>query len=270
MQFHLVLAALSKGSFIPINNSYAISAVIFKVLHKADSDYAAFLHNKGYTQKDSLKSFKLFTFSDLKTPFQIRGDRLLLLTGQAELVVSFHLPQAAETFIKGLFIQQQIEIADRKSRAAFTITRVEALPLPLTNDAIQELVLQPRSPMVCGLKNERGNYSFLPPEHPEFIPQLMYNWKEKYKAQSGTEAAETAFAESAMEVIFYSNPPRSRLITIKADTPAETKIRGFVNFRLRVKGKREALELLLNSGAGVYNSLGMGSLEVEKQETGAG
>jgi hypothetical protein len=33
------------------------------------------------------------------------------MTSQAELLVSFHLPEAATHFIKGLFLDQQIEIA---------------------------------------------------------------------------------------------------------------------------------------------------------------
>jgi CRISPR-associated endoribonuclease Cas6 len=54
------------------------------------------------------------------------------------------------------------------------------------------------------------------------------------------------------------------LVTIKADTDAETKIRGFNNFEIRIKGKKEAVALLLNSGVGLYNAMGMGCVEIVK------
>ncbi|MGH2644758.1 MAG: CRISPR-associated endoribonuclease Cas6, partial [Chitinophagaceae bacterium] len=242
---------------LPLNYQYPLSAVIYKILQRADQEYAYFLHETGYRQNtNSLKSFKLFTFSDIKTPFKIQGDRMRMLTPEAELTVSFHLPQAAEVFIKGLFLNQEVEIADRKSRVRFRINQVESLPLGLTKESPQEIVLRPLSPIISSKPNERGMYDYIAPEHPDFIPQLMYNWQSKCKTLY--EDSDTAFAEAGMEVLCYKNPPKSRLLTIKADTPEETKIKGYMNFQLKVKGRLEALELLMNSGVGVYNSQGCG------------
>lgn len=257
MQFSLKLYG-QKGAEIPINYQYPLSTVIYRILDAADSSYARFLHDTGYQQKGSLKSFKLFTFSDIRVPFSIKGDRLQLKAPETEVIVSFHLPQAAENFVRGLFMNQRVEIADRNSRAIFNVGQVESLPSRLSGEEIQEVLLQPLSPVVCGKKNEKGNYDFLSPEHPEFVFQLIYNWKEKYKAICGPEQAAADFRDASMEVIFYGNPPKSRLLAIKAGTDVETKIRGFVNFRLKVRGKREALELLMNGGAGLYNAQGMG------------
>ena len=104
MRFKLNLLSKNAYPAIPVNYQYPLSAVIYRILSSADHSYATFLHDAGYQKKDSLKSFKLFTFSDLRTPFQIDGDRFRLLTAQAELEVCFHLPQAAEKFIRGLFM----------------------------------------------------------------------------------------------------------------------------------------------------------------------
>lgn len=62
-----------------------------------------------------IDSFKLFTFSDIRTPFKITADRLQLLTPHAEFEVCFHLPKAAESFIKGLFQHQQFDISDKEA-----------------------------------------------------------------------------------------------------------------------------------------------------------
>jgi len=262
MHFLLSLSTRNARQYLPVNYQYPLSAVIYRTLQSADSAYASFLHDTGYRQEGSLKSFKFFTFSDLKAPFQNAGDRLLLLTREAELVVSFHLPNAAEHFIKGLFQDQQIEIGDQKSRVNFTVDQVSALPLPFAGAGTEEVILQPISPVVAGNKNEKGEYTFLSPEHPDFISRLNYNWKEKYATIYGAAEAEKVFDGVQLSVLFYNNPPKSRLVTIKAFSPAETKIRGFVNFRLRARANTAAMELLLNTGAGIYNSLGMGCLEI--------
>src|SRR3954464_8542011 len=100
MRFKLALFAEQKNALLTFNYQYPLSAAIYKIIQRADEDFAYFLHNHGYTTGN--KHFKLFTFSDIQTPFEKRGDRMLLLSGYAELTVCFYMPQAAENFIKGL------------------------------------------------------------------------------------------------------------------------------------------------------------------------
>lgn len=259
----MTLIATELKSVIPINYQYPVSAAIYKVIRSADQEYARFLHDAGYAQPDSLKSFKLFTFSDIRTPFTISGDRLRLTTRQAELEVCFHLPAAAERFIKGLFQRQQFDIADAKSRSRFEVGSVEALPDPLHDYRDTEIVsisLEPRSPVVAGLPNESGNYDFLAPADPRFAESLIYNWRSKIAACHDSETATGALLIA--ESLPLRKPPKSRLITIKAGTPAETKIRGWVNFGLKITAEKRLADLLLNAGAGVYNSQGMGCVGV--------
>ncbi|MGN6494795.1 MAG: CRISPR-associated endoribonuclease Cas6 [Agriterribacter sp.] len=263
MRFRLILTRADNANVIPINLQYPLSAVIYKIIAEADSAYATFLHDTGYKQRHSLKSFKLFTFSDLKTPFNINGDRLVLLTNKAELVVCFHLPQAAENFIKGLFLHQQFDIADRTSKARFEVQSVEAIPNPLQQYKEQEIIhisLKPLSPVVAGLPNDKGNYDFLSPEVARFADSLVYNWRSKIAACYDDATASAALLMAAVKPT--SRPPKSRLITIKSGTPAETKIKGWTGFELKVTGEKRFVELLLNAGSGVYNSVGMGCVGV--------
>ncbi|WP_212006075.1 CRISPR-associated endoribonuclease Cas6 [Chitinophaga sp. HK235] len=265
MRFRIKLLAVHQETVIPINYPYALSAVIFKILHQADEEYAAFLHEKGYSRPGSLKVFKLFSFSEIRTAFRIEGDRFRLLSREAVFTISFHLPQAAENFIRGLFLNEIFEIGDRRSKGVFNVAAVQAVPSQLEDipdSEIREVLLQPFSPLVCGSKNDRGYYDFLSPSHPDFVKQLVYNWREKFITLYGEEQADSVFGPVSVEVVLMDNPPKSRLITIKADTPQETKIRGYTNFRLKVKAGGQALRLLADAGAGVYNSAGMGSLQV--------
>jgi CRISPR-associated endoribonuclease Cas6 len=263
MHFKLKLTTTNTGVILPINYQYPLSAVIYRILQKADADYSAFLHNQGYTK--GLKTFKFFTFSDIEAPFKISGDRLKCFSAEVSLVVSFYLPKAAENFIKGLFLHQQIEIADNHSRAVFIISQVEALatlPATVKEVGLSQIMVKPISPIVCGLKNQRGNYDYLAPTHPQYTQQLLYNWKEKFETLYEQAETEKAFLGASIEVVLNNQPPKSRLVTIKAGTPEETKIKGYNNFGLRVIGTKGTLEMLMGSGAGVYNSLGMGCLGV--------
>ena len=140
---------------------------------------------------------------------------------------------------------------------------MESLPDPLRGYRDTEIVsisLEPKSPVVAGLPNESGNYDFLDPADPRFTESLVYNWRSKIAACYDQETA--AGALLIADSLSKKTPPKSRLITIKADTPAETKIRGWVNFDLKATAEKRFADLLLNAGAGVYNSQGMGCVGV--------
>lgn len=258
MRFQITLSGHSHA-VIPVNYQYPLSAAIYRIIAKGDTEYASFLHDKGYG-----KGFKLFTFSQISTPFEIKGDRLQLLKPELSFRVSFHLPQAMESFVKGLFQSEQVDIADKKSKAGFSVKSVESLPNPLQQYKENEIIriqLKPISPVVAGLQNEKGMYDFLAPDDTRFAESLVYNWRSKISASyDNTTAAGTLLM---METVPLNDLPKSRLIWIKADTPAQTKIRGWMNFGLNVTGERRFVELLMNAGAGVYNSvIGAGFVEV--------
>ena len=262
MRFKIFLSPTLEPSVIPINYQYPLSAAIYKVLHKADSDYAAFLHKKGYRAAGSLKNFKFFTFSDLSVKFKLKGDRMCLHSSP-ELVVSFHLPAAAETFVKGLFLSQQLDIADRKSRASFKVGLVNALPDPFSGSHADEVIsirVAAASACVAGWKDSKGNYDFISPEDARFPWVVQHNWEEKLKSVHIYEAGDVL----GVRVLPFQTPPKSRLITIKAFTNCQTRIKGFTHFGMELTAKRKYLELIYNSGAGVYNALGMGFIEMAR------
>lgn len=262
MRFRITLVSEDRKPVLPLNYSYPLSAVIYRILAKGDSEYASFLHETGYG-----KGFKFFTFSQINVPFRIDGDRMHLMRRELHFDVAFHLPQAMESFVKGLFQSEIIEIADKQSKAGFLVKSVETLSNPLQKFKERELIsleLTPVSPVVAGLKNDKGYYDFLSPDDSRYVESLIFNWRNKIETSYDTPTATTALL--MMEVIPMRKPFKSRLITIKADTPEETKIRGWMNFRLKVTGERRFLELLLNAGAGVYNGVGCGCVEVMNRE----
>ncbi|MBC9929877.1 CRISPR-associated endoribonuclease Cas6 [Chitinophaga qingshengii] len=258
MQLKITLNALQPGSIIPINYQYPLSAAIYRILSRGDAGYATFLHDIGYRRADSLKTFKLFTCSDIQVPFRIYEDRLVLLSQEATFIFSFYLPKTAFTFMKGLFMHQHMEIADHKSKTTFKVIAVEALPdIPVPNDAqLHDILLQPISPIVSGYKDTNGHYTFLSPENSMFIDALMFNWSEKYK----TVYEESNTTENSLSVVMCDKPLKSRLISIKAGTKEQIRIKGYMNFLLKAKGDYKSLNLLVNGGVGLYNSVCMGSV----------
>lgn len=64
MRFKLTLNRATKQRMLPMDYQYYISAWIYKVIGKADKEFARFLHDKGYGGSES-KLYKLFCFSRL-------------------------------------------------------------------------------------------------------------------------------------------------------------------------------------------------------------
>lgn len=257
MQFKIQLIKV-QGKVIPINYPYLLSAAIYRIISKGDEEYASFLHEKGYG-----KGYKFFTFSDLKFKYKRENDRMLLLDPKVEFTVSFHLPEASRTFVEGLFKSENIVIADKNSKVVFQVQSIISLDNPLKEFSPQELmevIVKPSSAIVTGIKNERGHYDYLLPDDKEFLPSLLYGWRNKIRDAYDLETAEQAIL--SIELEYYQNPFRTRLVHIKSDSQAATKIRGSLNYKLKLRAERRFIELLLNAGLGLYSAQGMGSLEV--------
>lgn len=259
MRFQIQLYNIDYNlSVLPINYQYPLSSAIYKILSKGNAEYAQFLHEKGYG-----KGFKFFTFSDLNTKFKREGDRMRLLNPKAEFTIAFHLPEASRTFVEGLFRSEEIVIADRKSKAIFKVQSIVSKNNPLnqkSDNEISQIVTRPLSMIISGEKNERGNYDFLSPDDSRFVQSLLNNWRNKIAASYNEREAEEAIL--MIEVEKYKNPWRSRLVTIKSETNSETKVQGYLNFKLKLTAERRFLDLVLNAGLGLYSAQGMGCLGV--------
>lgn len=261
MQFKIILKATERNTIIPINYQYPFSSALYKIIAKGNEQYADFLHNTGYG-----RGFKFFTFSDIRCPFDIKGDRLHLKKDEVTLMVCFHIPEAMESFIKGLFTSEKIYIADQRSKASFLVESVESLPNALALHKDNEIIsikLKPLSPIVAGIPNDKGNDDYLDPDDPRFLENLIYNWRSKIAACYDDVTANASLL--MMEILPGKRSFKSRLITIKAKTDAETKIRGWMNLELKATGEKRFVELILNGGLGLYNAQGMGCVSIDEQ-----
>ncbi|MGD1839615.1 MAG: CRISPR-associated endoribonuclease Cas6 [Thermonemataceae bacterium] len=264
MRFKITLERLNKPCLIPINYQYYLSAAIYKTLAQADNTYSKFLHEQGYQRAVSLKNFKLFTFSNLHIPYRYVDKKRLLIevkSQQISFIASFYLSKASKNFIKGLFQNQLIQIADAEVQAMFQVSTVEALPVEIPAETAQFKTLSP----VLVAEKQGSREEYLSPTDERFGKYLIHNIREKMRTIQANGLGFMTTDIEALPIAFKLLPtrtPKSKLITIKEGKRAETKLKGYLmDFELQTEEK-EVYDLVLSAGVGRANAIGMGCLAV--------
>ena len=231
---------------------YYLSAWIYKVISNADHDFANFLHTFGYTTGS--KRFKLFCYSpfDFGRPVLWKEKALFEInTDQLFLYVSFHLAEAAEKFIIGLFNNQQVYVGDQFNGLDLVVRQVERLLEPvLTNKMNYRAV----SPVVISQKDDNGKYArYLAPTDNDYDNLLLHNLLNKYNSVPNT----ASLPENLNFEFKLDSTPKSKLVTIKPYTPEQSKVRGFV-YDFTLTCPVEIQRFILAAGIGEKNSTGFG------------
>ncbi len=243
------------GNRLPFNYQYELSAVIYKILGHADREFSQWLHDNGFAADK--KVFKLFAFSRLQIPkFRIEGNFLEILSDSATWYLSFLPERSTQEFIQGIFKEQQFELGNRQARIRCRVQSIERIPPPIFKE---NMMFETLSPMCLTLKRENGTDEYVAPTHPMARELILQNLLDKYKAFTGND-----FPEKNVAFDFeVTGKPRSSLITIKADTPQESKIRGF-SCQFTMTAPEEIMQIAYDGGIGSKNSLGFGMIrEVE-------
>jgi CRISPR-associated endoribonuclease Cas6 len=261
MRFELSFEFKGNGPFIlPVNYQYPLSAWIYKVIHHGDNEFAGWLHEKGYM--DKTRQYKLFTYSQLNIDqFSIDKDRLKIHNPKATLQISFFANEAAEPFIKGLFTQQLGSIGDQKSRVDFSVNQISRMPEPVLGET---MIFKTLSPVIISKTQEDRTLApeYLHPEDKDFARIMHDNLVNKYTAWMMNSAGNTLIMNDANGFEFKTlSPPKSRLITIKANTPQQTRIRGYT-MKFSLKTSLPLLKMGYYAGFGEKNSLGFGCVGV--------
>ena len=261
MRFRLILSKISASCYLPINYKYEISSWIYKVFGQGDPAFSSWLHEHGYDFRN--KKFKFFTFSDLELRnFEIKGDRILLNEREIALQISFLMDNAAEKFIVGLFMGQRFGIGDKHSGVDFEVTRIEACERPVFVSTMQ---FRMKSPLCLTLAREDKTVAYIEPGHPQYEKRFFDNLLSKfvaYQKHAPVLAGESAGAlqHGADMKLEITGPVKSRLLTIKAGTPEQTKLKVFI-FPFTITAPVELIEIGYYGGFGEKNSLGLGCVE---------
>ena len=260
MRFELTLSANFKafGRRMPINYMYELSAAVYRILASGSEKYAEWLHENGF-QLESGKAFKLFTFSWLYP----EKYRILRQSGQIELqsdkvkwLISFLPEKSTQRFVEGLFQKRMFEVGNRQSVVQFQVNSIEMLPPPVFTDA---MTFEALSPISVSQRLEDGR-DYYPQNGEEFgkadwvRDRLLQNLLDKYEAIEGKPYEGDCFLD-----MMILSEPKSSLVTIKSDTPQETKVRGFM-CKLALHCPTELMRIAYESGLGEANSQGFGCL----------
>jgi len=256
-KLHLNIDKHTFGDRLPFNYQYELSAVIYKILASADQAFAEWLHDNGFAADK--KVFKLFSFSRLQIPqYRTEGRFMKILSDTAEWYLSFLPERSTQEFIQGVFREQQFDLGNRQAHICCRVQSIEMLPLP---QFTEQMSFRTLSPMCLTLKRENGTDEYVAPDHPMAKELIRQNLLDKYKASTGKDFPDKNFAFD----FAVTNQPRSSLITIKADTPQESKIRAF-SCDFQLTAPVELMKICYDCGIGSKNSLGFGMVEDRKEK----
>lgn len=263
MRFKITFSC-SPMQLLPLNYQYELASWVYKTINHSDSGFSSWLHTQGYNTGG--KKFKLFTFSNLTLPqFKLQNDRLLLLGNSLSVNLSFAVGTTAEHFIKGLFQNQRLVLGDKKSQVQMEVQGIEAITLPLfqNDEVIHFRTTSPLCVSSSRMHGERLMPLYHSPTDAGYADQLLQNLLNKYVAAYPHQDQPLQLTGASDFQFKLLTEPKSRLVTIKAGTPQETKVRGYL-FDFELTGPDALLRLGYSAGFGEKNSLGFGCVEVIK------
>lgn len=257
MRFKIKLEVLSQvmGRKIPINYQYELSAAIYRILSKANLEYATWLHDNGFFVDK--KRFKLFTFSQLIVPcygIDKERQRLVIDSDMVEWHIGFLPEKSTQQFVQGVFSDQTFQIADCISGVSFAIREVQVMP-PLGYAPVMEF--QTLSPICVSQRNEQGKTDYLSPDAPNYAEGLLTGLLARYKALYGHDFDGDASID--FQLIGKAKPV---LVKIKAGTPAQTFVKGY-KCRFKLALAEELMRIAYEGGLGEKCSLGFGMINIK-------
>lgn len=262
MRFKIHLRKEGGRGYLPINYQYELSSAIYKTIDRSNNGFSQFLHDQGYIVQG--KQFRLFTFSRLIFEnFKVikEAGRIEHSGESAAFEICFLVDQAAEEFIKGLFMDQVFVLGDRISRVSYVISSIVAVSPPLFKEKRQYRCL---SPIFIKKKRADGGEDYLHPEDKEYGALMVQNLLSKseafQKTFSGVEYEKEIIPDFDFKVIgkVYKNG-----VKIKQLTEQETMLIGYM-YEFELKAPVEFHEIGYYAGFGQLGSQGFGCVGVKE------
>ncbi len=261
MQFKIIFEVKQPGQLLPLSYQYELSAWIYRLISNSNSEFGAFLHEKGY--HSGSKRFKLFTFSNLFIPprFEIQGDRMKIYSTEISFVLSFLVDQAAQDMIMALFDQQMLTLGDRISQVELSVSMVQMMPKVEIDDTCVRL--RATSPILVSEPtiNDKGRlrHKYLDPADANYADFFLKNLSDKYQTALEHGLISAAASTEPLSFQLLSGKPKKRGIRIKAFTAEETKIIGYL-YDFELTAPPEYIRLGMLAGFGGENAMGFGAV----------
>lgn len=258
MKFKITLKLNRKyGDLLPFNYQYEQSAVIYRILAQADTQYSSWLHENGYLLNGS-KRFKLFCYSpfifEKAIPLPKEG-YLKIMGERATWYISFIPEKSTMEFIQGIFAHHSFTIGNKEYQVAFDVVGVEAMPMPPLSE---EMTFQALSP-ICVKLHKDNKTQYLSPDNPKFVQGILKGLMARYESIHGKPLD---MNDNAFALELTDNKVKAKLITIKANTPYESRVRGYL-CSFRMKAPFELMKIAYEGGIGEQCSQGFGFIKMK-------
>lgn len=272
MRLRLRIKSINKNTVIPISYEYYLSSAIYRWIELSSPEFSKILHDVGYQSKKSnsvndlhlpLKAFKHFCFSQL-FPSQsfVKDEQIHINDGSIIWYIGIPVEETLKHLVIGFFERQKFFIGSEENK--FAIEQIEALPEPTFINLMKFKTLSPITASVPINKNGKLIARYLMADDPDLSDVLRENLLSRYESLYGKKLENKEFI---CEVDYdYMNRRGgahrvSKLVTIKQNTPEETKVRGF-RCPVTLKGNPELIKFAYESGLGEKGSMGFGMLDV--------
>ncbi|MCK6615874.1 MAG: CRISPR-associated endoribonuclease Cas6 [Ignavibacteriaceae bacterium] len=249
---------------INLNYHYQLSSAIYHILNKGSEDYAKFLHDKGYDTTG--KSFKLFNFALKLGRIRINLDHAVLLDHEIKLLISSPLKEEfIQNFILGLFRSESIVLTGYHSTVIFEITSARALTMPELTDSENFSLLSPLVLAYPRINDGKMIEQYVRPHETGEINRLLtLNLKNKYKAVYG-EKYDCNELKLIWDSEYHEKKKRvTKKITINPAGKNPTDVIG-IQAPFNLSGDKKLIQLGLECGFGIKNSMGFGFAEIRKE-----
>jgi CRISPR-associated endoribonuclease Cas6 len=260
---------------VPINYQYPVSVWINKTFSRAEGKFSDWLETNGYSFTGSSR-FNLYNFSGIQ--FNGAGFKnapypsLHVPPGKHQFQISVLMEKEAAVFIKELFMNQKLYINSKELRTLFTVTAAEKISDPETEG---KTAFRALSPVVVSKPKENASgkliSQYLAPDSEEYSRLLHENVIKRFVDATAGKAGGRQNTDTFVRIsdipfdtdlwkFKVIGSPRARLQTIKAGTPDQSKIKGYV-FDFELTAPPELLAFIYATGIGEKGSLGFGFIE---------
>ena len=221
---------------IPFNYNHQLQSALYVKLREGGG---AHIHDEGYGEE---RDFKAFVFGALQGEHR-KEDKHFRFTGTVHLEVRSPVFELCDILQRGIERNPIFKLFD---------TRLAVVGASLANVHFSggREILITHSPVAVYRTEPDGKTTFFAPDQPEFVPYLIANYENKYRAIIGGEPE---------HVTIQPLEPQRRIVT-RFKEKWITCYKG----KYALTGSSKALEFIYNSGLGVKNSAGFGMLVMRK------